>query len=179
MITLCDLRWYVLQTKPKQEARAEANLRTANIETLAPKLRQRDYSHRNALPNRIVPLFPNYLFARFDAAVLLSKIRLTRGIQRVVGFGEYATPIEDGVIELIRSRIDENGLVDQPEMRPGDTVEIVDGPFRSLVGVFERYTCARERVVILLTTIGYQRRVDLESTVVKTVADRQHHEWRI
>src|SRR5207248_124898 len=87
-------RWYVLQTKPRQEVRAELNLHRWRIETLAPKLLQPNPSGSGGASYRAVPLFPGYLFARFDATAVLGKIRLTRGIQRVVGFGECATPLD-------------------------------------------------------------------------------------
>jgi transcriptional antiterminator RfaH len=159
-------RWYVLQTKPKQEARAELNLSRWQIETLAPRLREPQQSRSGEASYRIVPLFPNYLFARFDAA-RIAKVRLTRGIQRVVGFGECATPIDDDIIELIQSRICDDGFVRPPEIQPGDAVEIVHGPLRSLVGIFERYTSARDRVVILLTTIGAQARVQVAKAAIR------------
>src|SRR5689334_867674 len=85
------LRWYALQTKLKQEARAEDNLRHWKIETLAPKITTTTRRRDGTLAVSVAPLFPNYLFARFDAEALITKIRLTRGIQRVVGLGEYAT----------------------------------------------------------------------------------------
>jgi transcriptional antiterminator RfaH len=160
-------RWYVVQTKPKQEARAESNLRRWEIETLAPKLRELWRSRTGGSSYRVAPLFPNYVFARFDAEALAAKVRLTRGIQRVVGFGEYATPVEDSIIWSIQSRIAEDGFIRVPDVQQGDIVEIVDGPLRSLVGVFERHLCARDRVVILLTTIGCQARVQVTRAAIR------------
>jgi transcription antitermination factor NusG len=107
----------------------------------------------------VAPLFPNYLFARFDAAQQLAKVRLTRGVQGVVGFGEYATAVDDSVITILKTRIDENGYVRPAAPQPGDAVEIMSGPFRSIVGTFERRLCARDRVAILLATLGGGARV--------------------
>ena len=165
-----DCHWYVIQTKPKQETRAELNLRRWNVETLAPRLREPRRARYGELSFRVMPLFPNYVFARFDADTLLTKVRLTRGIQRVVGFGEYATPIDDDVIELIRSRMTDDGIVRVPELQPGDVVEIVHGPLQSLVGIFERHTSARERVVILLTTIACRPRVEVAKSIIRRAA---------
>src|SRR5262245_20124580 len=111
-------RWYVVQTKPKQETRAELNLRQWSIATLAPKLREIRHVRSGERAYHITPLFPNYLFARFDAEAQTAKIRLTRGVQRVVGFGEYATPVDDAIIELIRSQIAEDGFVRIPDAQP-------------------------------------------------------------
>jgi hypothetical protein len=35
-----NLHWYAVQTKPKQETRAEANLHRWGLETLLPRLRE-------------------------------------------------------------------------------------------------------------------------------------------
>jgi transcriptional antiterminator RfaH len=154
-----DLRWYVVHTKPKQEARAEANLRAWGIETLMPRLCERRYTR--TAPLRITPLFPRYLFARFSAMRLLGKVRLTRGVHAVVGLGEHATPVDDQVIALVRGRIHDDGYVRIAEPRPGDLVRIAEGPLRSLVGVFEREMDGRDRVMVLLTTMGCHARIHI------------------
>lgn len=155
-------RWYVIQTKRHQETRAEANLQRWAIPTLAPMIREYLPSRKAPLSHRVTPLFPSYLFARFDADALFAKVRLTRGIQRVVGFGEYATPVDDSIIELLRSRMSENGVIGPPELRPGDQVEMVEGPLRSMTGIFERHLPASDRVVIFLNALGYSARVQLD-----------------
>jgi len=161
-------RWYVLQTRPRQEARAVANLRGWGLETLAFWLREPVRARGPHSPtHRVSPLFTGYIFARFEAAVLLGKVRYTRGIRDVVGFGEYATPVEDGVIELIQSRTDADGVVQVVALQPGDKVEVVDGPMRSLSGVFERYVSQDDRVLILLTTIRAQIRVELSQACIR------------
>jgi len=155
-------RWYLVQTKTQQEWRAESNLKSWGVETFAP--RRLDVDVRRSVidvVNRIQPLFPGYLFARFDAARLLSKVRLTRGVRSVVGFGESATPVDDGIVTLIRDRLDAHGFVACDEPREGDRVQIVAGPFRSMSAVFARDLPGRARVVLLLSTLGVQTRVNV------------------
>lgn len=160
-------RWYVVHTKPKQEGRAETNLQAWGIETLSPRLRERRYSARHPSAFRIAPLFPQYIFARFEADSLLSKVRLTRGVHDVVGFGEYATPVADEIITLIRNRLSDGGFVTVAEPVPGDLVSIEAGPLRSLVGVFEREMRGRDRVMVLLTTVGANARVQLPKAFIR------------
>jgi len=165
MISTADsCRWYVVQSKPKQEVRADANLRRWGLDTITPLIRGSRVSP--ASDQRVSPLFPGYLFARFPLA-LLAKVRLTRGVSNVVGFGECATPIDDGVIELIRSRIGSDGFLQLAEPRPGDLVRITHGPLRSLVGVFEKEMRGRDRVLILLTALGAQTRVQLAKAHIR------------
>lgn len=161
-------QWYVVQSKPKQECRVEQNFMSWGVPTLAPKLRELHVSRRSPRPQyRIVPLFPNYLFARFNAEQLLAKVRLTRGVRRVVGFGECATAVEESVIDLIAGRIGDDGYVRQAETAPGDFVEVVNGPLRSFVGVFQRDLAPRDRVVILLAAMGGTMQVELAKVDIR------------
>lgn len=160
-----DPQWYVLRTKPKQELRAEQNLRLWGLETLLPMVREAPGDGGFAQM-----LFPSYLFARFSAAALLPRVRFVRGVQNVVGFGEYATPVDDAIIGAIRSRMDDNGCVRIDAPQPGDTVRIADGPFKSLCGIFERRR-GSDRAVILLAAIAAGVRVEVASAVLRRSTD--------
>lgn len=165
--------WYGIHVKPKQEGRADANLRRWGLETLSPWLREpRIACGSHATQYRITPLFPGYIFARFDAEALLAKVRLTRGVHSVLGFGEYATPLDDAIISLLRSRMGADGSVRVAEPQPGDAVQIIDGPLRSLVGVFERELRGQDRVLILLTTIGCQVHVKIDKAFIRKTTIR-------
>ena len=166
-------RWYVVRTKPKQEARADANLRAWGLETLALRIWEPPCSRtRRAHAGEMAPLFPGYLFVRFEAETLVTKVRLTRGVHSVVGLGESATPIDDAVVSLLRSRAQEDGLVRLAEPKCGDVVEIIDGPLRSLAGIFERDIKGQARVLILLTSLGYPLHVQLPRTSVRRQSAR-------
>jgi transcriptional antiterminator RfaH len=161
-------RWYVIQTKPKQERRADENLRRWGVETLAPKLcappaRQA----RNRSRRRSSPLFPRYIFARFVLEALFAKVTYTRGVQRVVGLGESATPVDDVIIAMIQGRIKDDGLVHLPGPHVGDGIQVVDGPFGTFEGVFERELNGHARVLILLTTIRSQIRIQVPKAYIR------------
>jgi transcriptional antiterminator RfaH len=159
-------RWYVIRTKQKQETRAESNLLAWGIETFAP--RARELRRRHATSGSafcIAALFPGYLFARFDATNSYAKVRLTRRIHSVVGFGESATPVDDAIISAIRGRIQEDGFVHFDDAHAGDPVEVVDGPLRSLVGIFDGVMSGGDRVRILLNAIAYPARVSVREGV--------------
>jgi len=160
-------RWYAVHSKPKQELRADSNLRYWGVETLMPKRSDPPWDRLSRITDRVRPLFPGYLFARFDADALLSKVRLTRGVHSVVGFGEQGTPIDDAIITFIRGRLQEDGFVRIKEPRPGDVVTIINGPLRSLTGIFERELRDQDRVVILLTVINAQAHVNVAKADVR------------
>ena len=162
-------QWYVLYTHLKQEERANENLRSWGVETLHPKLRTRRYNEFTGAPAYITqPLFPRYLLAKFNAREQLPKIRFTRGVHNVVCFGESPAPVDQDIIDLLRTRIDENGFVkEDDELQPGDKVVISAGPLRNLIGIFEREVKGSDRITILLTAIEYQARLVVQRDLVQ------------
>jgi transcriptional antiterminator RfaH len=167
-------RWYVLWTNPKQEDRAASNLQAWGVETLNPKFRQLCYDERKGKLNHAIKcLFPRYIFAHFATSSLLHKVRFTRGVQSVVCFGGAPTPVDEDVIEIIRHRNGKDGLVRiGEEPGPGDEVMIKHGPWSNFVGIFEKGLGDSDRVSILLTTIGYQARVEIDKRLIEKAIPR-------
>ncbi len=165
-------RWYAVHTHVKQEERANENLLSWGVETLHAKMKTRRYNQFTGAPTYLTqPLFPRYLFAKFNAREQLPKIRFTRGVHNVVSFGENPAPVDDDIIDIIRSRIDENGFVKaNDELKPGDKVVISAGPLRNLVGIFEREVKGSDRITILLTAIEFQGRLVVERGLVQRAA---------
>ncbi len=151
-------RWYVVHTHPKQEERANHNLMAWGVETLSPKLRMRRYNQFTGAPSDISrPLFPRYIFAKFNASKQLSKIWFTRGVHQIVSFGGRPVSVDEEIIRLIYDRIDGNGFIQiGDELKRGDNVVVKAGPLRNFMGVFDRETKEKNRVFVLLTAISYQ-----------------------
>jgi transcriptional antiterminator RfaH len=151
-------RWYAIHTHPKEEDRAANNLNAWNVETFNPKIRERRLSPFTGTPiYEKRNLFPRYLFARFDAGILLSKIVFTRGVRQVVSFGNGPIPIEDAIINFIKERMDKDGLINPgEEFKRGDLVTVQNGLLGELSGIFEREIEGTDRVRILLNAINYQ-----------------------
>jgi len=164
-------RWYVIHTHPKQEDRAGSNLRVLGIPILNPKIRERRYNQFSIAPTYVTkPLFPRYIFAHFEVHNLYHKVRFTRGVHSVVGFGEGPTSIAKEVIMLILANIKEDGFVRiDEEIRPGDRVMIKDGPLKNFAGIFERKKKDTDRIRILLETVSYQAHIEIEKDMVKKV----------
>lgn len=163
-----QLCWYVVHTHPKQEERAEKNLQAWQVETLSPKIKERRLSRFSDDPIYTVrPLFPRYIFARFSISDLYHKIRFTRGVRALVSFNEYPSPVDDCVIEAIRSRIAKDGLVTVGEQfKRGDEVVITKGPLKNLIGVFEREMTGANRVELLLRTVSSQTRAVVSKDMI-------------
>ena len=161
--------WYAIHTNPKQEERAHYNLQDMGVESFAPKIKQRSYSRRVNTRGYIVKsLFPGYIFARFNSGVWLHKVRFTRGVHSVVKADGKPLSVDDEIIAAIESRIAPDGFVKlNDELQPGEKIIITSGVFSGLPGVFERKLKDKDRVVILLNTIGFQANLTLDLDQVK------------
>lgn len=155
-ISVPEHPWYLVRTHHHSEVRADANLAEGGIEAFLPMLctRRRQQVFRE-------PLFPQYLFARFDFETSFRRVSFTRGVQRLVHLGGGPAIVEDEVIALLRGRCqDASQRLEQP-LRRGDQVTIDAGPFQSLSAVVEGRMAARDRVQVLLTSIGHGYRVEV------------------
>jgi transcriptional antiterminator RfaH len=167
-----SLSWYVVHTHPKQEERTSDNLMGWGVETLAPKLHVKKYNEFTGRPTQLIkPFFPGYIFARFNFNALYHKIRFTRGVHSLVSFNNNPVQVEDEIINLVRSRIGEDGFVKQFEqLQPGDEVVINDGRFQNFYGVFEREMPDADRVRILLNTVNFQAHIVVDRALVNKVS---------
>ncbi|MGH9238270.1 MAG: transcription termination/antitermination protein NusG [Vicinamibacterales bacterium] len=163
--------WYAVQTKPLQEDRARANLGAVGFETFLPNLRRLvDRGGRRAV--RVEPLFPRYLFAKFDDTVGLHRVRNTRGVVRVLGSGSSAVPVDESIIDGIRARVGPDGYVQLTPPRKGDHVRITGGPWRGFVGVFEASRGSAERVALLLSAVHGKYRLVIEQDLIERIGER-------
>lgn len=165
-----NAQWYVVQTKPANEHRVEMNLFNQGIEVFLPLLETFQYSHAKVI-QKIKPLFSNYLFAKLDIDVHYYKVRYTRGVNKILGSGVEPVPISEKVIQTIHERTGKGNLVKlEEEWREGDLVRINSGPFKELIGVFQKKMSDNGRVRILLNLIGVDVPVQISRWQIKKVA---------
>jgi transcriptional antiterminator RfaH len=162
--------WYVIQTKPRKEEEAKSYLSTKGVEVLNPLLET--FLLRNGRMDRgLKPLFPNYIFGKFDLNQNYPLVRWAKGVKKVLGFGEYPTPISEEVVEIIKGRADIHGIVRlKSHFQANDLIRVKTGPLRDLLGIFESWVSDSERVRILLNLVGYQPVVEMHYSMVEKVA---------
>ena len=162
--------WYVIQTKPGNEHRVEINLFNQEIEIFLPLAETYQYQSKQTV-RRIKPLFPNYLFARLDLNLHYYKVKYTRGVNKILGSGVEPIPISEKVIQTIKERMGKDNLVRlEDEWREGDLVRINSGPFKDLIGIFQKKISDNGRVRILLNLIGVDVPVQISQWQIKKVA---------
>jgi len=97
-----NANWYLIQTKPRQEARAEEHLLRQQYECFRPLRAAPALTRSRRVADE--DLFPGYLFIRLDCNDNWYPIRSTRGVCRVVAFGGMPCPVPDSLIASIRQR---------------------------------------------------------------------------
>ena len=149
-----DPKWYLVKTKPLNEAKIHARLTEAGFETLFPKILKK-IRGKGRVEAR--PLFPTYLFVRFPLE-LHRTVRYTRGVARVISFGPEPQEVGTEIVDAVRSRMDDSGfvtLVKPPvEWKRGEKIKIGEGPFAGLDAIFVEALPDRERVVLLLEAVS-------------------------
>jgi transcriptional antiterminator RfaH len=158
--------WYAVNTKTRCEAIACASLDRHGVEVFLPMLRERKVLRGKCRPTTS-PLFPRYLFAKFDVSSQLRTVKYARGVKNIVTFGSGPSVVDDSIIQAIRSQLTE-GVIELSEDRfsPGQIVRIQDGPLCGLEAVFEKKLAGTSRAVLLLKAMSFQARVILESRYV-------------
>lgn len=161
--------WYVIQAKPKKEEEATSYLSRKGVEIFNPLMET--FTTRNGkMSKELKPLFAGYIFGNFDLDLHFPLVRWARGVKCILGFGGYPIPIAEEVIEIIKHRTDEGGIVrNMNQFKPNDVVRVTSGPLKDLLGIFERWVSDSERVRILLNLIGYQPAVEIHYSMIEKV----------
>jgi len=147
-------RWFAVQCQPHRERAAALHLTHQDFSVFLP-LRKKIRRHARRTDRVLVPFFPGYLFVRLDPTRdRWRSVNGTLGVVRLVMQGEKPTPVPAGIVEaLMDSCDDDNVLSWQADLRPGQSVRVLAGPFADLVGELEQMTDAG-RLRVLLDIMG-------------------------
>lgn len=161
--------WYLIHTKPRQETTALTNLERQGYTCYLPKVSKvtgRGSNKRKTYE----PMFPRYLFIQLNEGKANHNghnwmpIRSTRGVDKLVQFGETYPSLDHSLIKTLQQR--ERDTPVQPVLKQGDTVQILDGPFKDLEAIF--YTADSEhRVIILMNFLSQQLPLRIDSAKVR------------
>lgn len=147
--------WYVAETLPRAETQAEHHLSRQGFSALCPRFRKVT-RHARRTEQVLAPLFPGYVFVRFDQQRdAWRAINGTMGIRRLVGADTKSPqPLPAGVIEALLDRCDQ-GVVSctLPDIQPGREVRIISGPFADLLATVTSLD-DKGRARVLLDILG-------------------------
>jgi transcriptional antiterminator NusG len=138
--------WYALQVRSRWESSTATLLSGKGYLTFLPTFKTvKPWSGKSR--EVAAPLFPGYVFCRFDALKRLP-ILVTPGVISVVGRGRIPVPVEDSEIEAIQTVVS-SGLRAEPwpYLEVGQQVRIEDGALRGLEGILTSFRGSRRIVV--------------------------------
>jgi transcriptional antiterminator RfaH len=150
-------RCYLVRTKPNAEDTARRNLERQGYEAYLPRL-SHSLRWRGRWRDRVVPLFPGYLFVGVDEGrQALAPVHSTIGVAGIVRFGACYAIVPDKIVGELRALENPatglHRLAVPTRLAPGSQVRIVAGPFEGLEGVFQR-EAGEDRAIVLLSVLG-------------------------
>ena len=131
------LPWYGIRTKSNQEKTTATILAAKGYEQYLPM-----YQARRHWTDRTVdvslPLFPGYVFCRFDAKRRLPIVS-TPGVVCIIGFGAEPAPIPDAEVEAIQNVLS-SGFSPEPcpYLQEGQRIRVKSGPLKGLEGILQK-----------------------------------------
>jgi transcription antitermination factor NusG len=147
------------------ESRVAQNLSCKGYETFLPTYRaKRRWSDR--IKSVELPLFPGYVFCRFDATRRLP-VLIIPGVHHVVGIAGSPQAIEADEIDAIRTAV-LSGMKCEPHpyVRVGQRVRITEGVLSGLAG-FVVYIKNERRLILSVELLMRSVSVELDSTTVE------------
>ena len=128
--------WFALRVKPRHEIAAAKALEAKGYDQFLPlrKVRRRWSDRAKEIS---FPLFPGYVFCRFNAAFRVPILE-TPGVRSVLSFGKGPVPVDEDEIRAIQTIV-ESGLAVEPHayLRVGQHVRLTEGPLRGVEGILE------------------------------------------
>lgn len=159
------MKWYLLQTKPRQDEVAERNLCRQNFECIRPLCFIEKLVYGKIVIKQ-ESLFPGYMFVKLEDQQDWSPIRSTLGVRSLVRFGELPVIVPESIINELLERTSVSEV--REIMKPGQQVIIESGIFAGLNAVF----CCKsggDRVMLLLDILQSRQKVSVPLSAVRMV----------
>jgi len=159
--------WFILQFKSNSHHQAAKNLTQQGFETFLP-LHDTTSQKLSRFVNTSKPLFPGYMFIRFDRAESeWHKINNTYGVSRLITFNSILKSIPTSFVDSLMKRYDSSGkLLPIAKFKQGDNIKVLTGPFADFIATVEKYE-ADHRIWILMDLMGRKTKIQTPSDALK------------
>jgi transcriptional antiterminator RfaH len=166
-----SLAWYVIHTKPRQEARALTNLMQQGYQCFLPMITLEKLS-RGRVNLVAEPLFPRYLFISLDHGrhgQNWAPIRSTMGVSGLVTFGSSPAKMHPDLIQLLL--LQQEGLSEAPErlFESGERLMIGSGAFAGLEAIYQMAS-GDNRAMVLIELMGKSAQMQIAPASLAKVA---------
>jgi transcription antitermination factor NusG len=159
--------WYGIRTRSNHEKLVAAILDSKGYQHYLPVYRRRQRWSDRVVTTE-VPLFPGYVFCRFDHQKRLP-IMTTFGVVSIIGFGTDPAPIPDTEIEAIE-RVLESGFGAEPHpfLRIGQRVRVTQGALKDLEGILiqRKSDC---RLVVSVSMLQRSVSVEIDCACISAI----------
>jgi transcription antitermination factor NusG len=159
--------WFALQVRVRHEVAVSDHLKGKGYEWFLPL-----YKSRRRWSDRVkeieAPLFPGYLFCRFDPHDRLPILK-TPGVAQIVGYNHIPIPVDEHEITAIR-RLVASGVPNFPcaYLEVGSKVRIDTGALRGLEGILTDVK-GKRRLVLSISLLQRSVAVEIDSDAVSVV----------
>ena len=160
--------WYALQVRTRYERVVAEYLSGLDYEWFLPLCKDRKrWSDR--VKQVELPLFPGYLFCRFDVQSRLPILK-TPGVVQIVGYNRQPVPVDESEIAAIQTLVS-SGVPNQlcSFVEIGDRVQIESGPLRGLEGILIE-SRGRHKLVLSVTLLQRSVAVEIDSMSVTPIS---------
>lgn len=171
---IANFPWFALQVRARHEIGVAEYLKGKGYEWFLPL-----YKSRRRWSDRVkeieTPLFPGYLFCRFNPQNRLPILK-TPGVTQIVGYNHVPISVDEAEIQAIRTLV-ASGIPNQPcsFLEIGTRVRIESGALCGLEGVLLELK-GRRRLVLSITLLQRSVAVEVDSEVVSVLPSttREH-----
>ena len=166
--------WYVVNTYSGHESKVKEKL-----EMRTESMGMQDYIYRVIVPEttevevkdgvqkeKKKKMFPGYILVEMvmsDEAWYI--VRNTPGVTGFIGSsgkGAKPTPLLPQEIDRILANMGMSRIDAESEMKKGDKVSIIDGPFKGMEGVIDSVDLENKRLHVLIDLFGQETPVEVE-----------------
>lgn len=165
-------RWFVVNTQPHCERRAQAHLDNQAFGTFLPR-RVKTVRHARRLVTGVAALFPQYLFVSLDLRRHQWRaINGTIGVKGLLMQGERPNLVPHGIVEQLIAATDAEGIFHHGSrgLKVGGSVRLMAGPFAEQLAVLQSLD-DQGRVRVLLNLLGRTVTVSTNSACVLPMAE--------
>ncbi|HYU77384.1 MAG TPA: UpxY family transcription antiterminator [Vicinamibacterales bacterium] len=160
-----NLEWYAIWTRSRHEKTVRDQLEQKSVDVFLPTITR--WSRWKDRKKKIDwPLFPGYVFARFNVDDRLPILKC-EGVVTIVGTDGFPSPIPTREIDGIRTLIESELSYDPcPLIKEGMMVEVKHGPLKGVIGRLVRKG-AHARLILSVDLIGQAVSVEVDAADVK------------
>jgi transcription antitermination factor NusG len=161
------LPWFAVMVKARNEKVAARVMEQKGFDTFLPLMAQR---RRWVDRYRSVafPLFPGYVFCRFDSSHRLPILTIP-GVLRIVGDGQRPIPVSDSEIERLQRVASSGYRLEQTEFpEVGQRVSVVRGPLTGVEGVLAEVRSGH-RLIVSISLLQRSVAVEMDASMVEAL----------